>query len=84
MIDYLKNSKGLMCPQCRSEDFEANGTIEEGLIKCNSCLQKYIVKNQVASLVNKESDNYNAKYKQRYAGDFKKGSFLNRILKKIK
>ena len=32
----------------------------------------------------KESDNYNAKYKQRYAGDFKKGSFLSRILKKIK
>ena len=32
----------------------------------------------------KESDNYNAKYKQRYAGDFKKGSLLSRILKKIK
>ena len=32
----------------------------------------------------KESDNYNAKYQQRYVGDFKKGSFLNRILKKIK
>jgi len=61
MIDYLKNSKGLMCPQCRSENFDANGSLEEGSIKCISCLQIYIVKNQVASLVNKESDNYKSK-----------------------
>lgn len=50
-----------MCPSCRSIEFETKGTLAEGSLTCKDCNQTYLVKDEVPSVLNKTSDNYELK-----------------------
>ena len=60
-ISDLKTNKGIMCPSCRSMDFETEGTLAEGSLTCKNCNQSYVIKHETLSFIDKNLDNYKLK-----------------------
>ena len=52
-ISDLKTNKGIMCPSCRSMDFETEGTLAEGSLTCKNCNQSYVIKHETLSFIDK-------------------------------